>query len=311
MRGYSVALIVAAVASVSCSPRFVPSQSGGDSGPRRDGGKVDRLRPADRPWVRPDGRLPDRPWVKPDGKGCPPGYYCGDKGPPDAKPPPGCKTDADCAPYLKLCNTFTGSCVACKADTDCLVSAMGKYCNTFTGSCIACKADADCIPYVTGKFCNTTTGLCIACKVDADCFGPTAKYCNPAVGQCVACKTNTDCAAHPTAKLCDTATGSCVACMADADCAAVSGKPSCDTTSGTCVACLAWRQTGGCSANGPREPYNDKNCAAVIDPGWSGYCECPFQSIGADCGHPVGTCAAVCARGSWWLTKPDGGKWDK
>merc|ERR1712232_1436168 len=36
----------------------------------------------------------------------------------------------------------------------------------------------------------------------------------------------------------------------------------------------AWRQTGGCTAQGPREPGNDKPCNAMIEAGSSGYCEC-------------------------------------
>lgn len=114
------------------------------------------------------------------------------------------------------------------------------------------------------------------CFADADCTAnPTAKYCDPIVGRCVECRANTDCMASPL-------------------------TPVCQTASGTCVAwCVAWRQTGMCSATGPREPWNDKDCGASIDSGWSGFCECVFQSIGADCGHPVNTCASVCALGAW------------
>jgi DnaJ-class molecular chaperone len=38
--------------------------------------------------------------------------------------------------------------------------------------------------------------------------------------------------------------------------------------------CIGWRQTGGCSADGAREPDNDKDCSAMIAPGSSGFCEC-------------------------------------
>ncbi|KAL4134256.1 hypothetical protein PRIC2_004565 [Phytophthora ramorum] len=37
--------------------------------------------------------------------------------------------------------------------------------------------------------------------------------------------------------------------------------------------CVAWRATGKCRPNGPREPQNDKNCSNVISSGMSGYCE--------------------------------------
>eukprot|EP00933_Yihiella_yeosuensis_P060108 TRINITY_DN620_c1_g1_i1.p1 TRINITY_DN620_c1_g1~~TRINITY_DN620_c1_g1_i1.p1 ORF type:complete len:489 (+),score=92.81 TRINITY_DN620_c1_g1_i1:50-1516(+) len=39
-------------------------------------------------------------------------------------------------------------------------------------------------------------------------------------------------------------------------------------------ACVAWRQTGGCDADGTREPNNDKPCSEMIANTMSGYCEC-------------------------------------
>jgi len=38
--------------------------------------------------------------------------------------------------------------------------------------------------------------------------------------------------------------------------------------------CVGWRQTGDCSANGPRESEKDRDCDLEVDPGSSGYCEC-------------------------------------
>eukprot|EP00913_Durusdinium_trenchii_P030521 g28590.t1 len=38
--------------------------------------------------------------------------------------------------------------------------------------------------------------------------------------------------------------------------------------------CIMWRQTGGCSADGAREPGRDQPCRALIDSRSSGYCEC-------------------------------------
>ena len=38
--------------------------------------------------------------------------------------------------------------------------------------------------------------------------------------------------------------------------------------------CIAWRQTGGCKPDGPREPGSDKTCTDSIPYGASGYCEC-------------------------------------
>lgn len=38
--------------------------------------------------------------------------------------------------------------------------------------------------------------------------------------------------------------------------------------------CDGWRQTGNCSADGPREPSRDVPCDAIVPSGVSGYCEC-------------------------------------
>ncbi|EGZ19032.1 hypothetical protein PHYSODRAFT_346436 [Phytophthora sojae] len=37
--------------------------------------------------------------------------------------------------------------------------------------------------------------------------------------------------------------------------------------------CVAWRATGRCRPNGPREPQNDKKCSDFIVNGMSGFCE--------------------------------------
>ncbi|KAJ8525429.1 hypothetical protein ON010_g15685 [Phytophthora cinnamomi] len=37
--------------------------------------------------------------------------------------------------------------------------------------------------------------------------------------------------------------------------------------------CIAWRNTGGCSPNGQREPLKDRNCSDIVPSGASGYCE--------------------------------------
>ena len=35
-----------------------------------------------------------------------------------------------------------------------------------------------------------------------------------------------------------------------------------------------WRQSGGCTWDGPREEIYDRGCCDTISDGWSGYCEC-------------------------------------
>src|SRR5204863_2327147 len=70
------------------------------------------------------------------------------------------------------------------------------------------------------------------------------------------------------------------------------------------AACVAWRQTGACSATGPREPGNDKACDASIEPGWSGFCECVGGVVGADCNHPGNNCSNVCRQALWAEAPP-------
>jgi hypothetical protein len=55
-----------------------------------------------------------------------------------------------------------------------------------------------------------------------------------------------------------------------------------------------------CQANGPREPFNDKPCNAIVQPGWSGFCECAGGGrVGLDCGHRPSDCDRICAAGAW------------
>ncbi len=69
------------------------------------------------------------------------------------------------------------------------------------------------------------------------------------------------------------------------------------------VTCM-WRQTGQCSATGPREPQNDEPCSVPIGSGSSGYCECPtadgaVADVGTNCSHGQATCDYVCSAGAW------------
>ena len=69
-----------------------------------------------------------------------------------------------------------------------------------------------------------------------------------------------------------------------------------------------WRQTGGCAADGVREPDGDKACDATVPRGASGYCECGGEVAEEDggppavrvrqvgCDHAPFTCAPSCAR---------------
>ena len=89
----------------------------------------------------------------------------------------------------------------------------------------------------------------------------------------------------------------------------------CDHPEFTCAAecarashydCDGWRQTGNCTADGPREDSRDLACNVVVPAGVSGFCECgggarrvprPSGCSAEDLGGVEGTCGAVCARG--------------
>jgi len=64
------------------------------------------------------------------------------------------------------------------------------------------------------------------------------------------------------------------------------------------LGCVAWRQTGDCDPQGPREPHSDKDCGIPVAPGASGYCECAGgERMGlAGCDHAEFTCGAACER---------------
>ena len=72
------------------------------------------------------------------------------------------------------------------------------------------------------------------------------------------------------------------------------------------ASCQGWRQTGGCSPDGPREPDGDRPCDEPIRQGNSGYCQCGDGSGRSKaeeeragyvtCQHSAFTCRETCAR---------------
>ena len=61
--------------------------------------------------------------------------------------------------------------------------------------------------------------------------------------------------------------------------------------------CVGWRQTGGCTPEGPRESDADRRCGDEVPAGASGYCECAggARAAPSDCQHEAFTCADMCA----------------
>jgi hypothetical protein len=60
--------------------------------------------------------------------------------------------------------------------------------------------------------------------------------------------------------------------------------------------CVSWRQTGGCTPNGSREPEHDLGCARLVRGATSGYCECEGgrRANEVGCFHKEFTCDLVC-----------------
>lgn len=71
--------------------------------------------------------------------------------------------------------------------------------------------------------------------------------------------------------------------------------------------CIMWRQTGGCSADGAREPGRDQPCRALIDSRSSGYCECGggrvIRKPGCTHGEPWRVSIELEGEvgGGWWM----------
>ena len=63
------------------------------------------------------------------------------------------------------------------------------------------------------------------------------------------------------------------------------------------VGCVMWRQTGGCRAQGPREPEQDMECDRAVAPGRSGWCECKNGRTAKEvsCNHHGFRCDHQCA----------------
>jgi len=113
---------------------------------------------------------------------------------------PKCVANADCANNAtgKVCDTVSGSCVACTPTSD--VCSPGEFCDPSTNSCkVGCTDNTDCT--ATGSsdvFCDTTTNTCAGCIVDNDC--PLGSVCFAANKTCVqgctdahACQTGLQC----------------------------------------------------------------------------------------------------------------------
>jgi|SRR5579885_609559 len=90
-----------------------------------------------------------------------------------------CTSDSNCSGATPKCNTSTGTCVGCLANSDC---PSGKVC-TNGNNCVnkTCQSNSDCSG--STPICNTGNGLCVQCLQASDC-SVSGSTCN-ANGQCV------------------------------------------------------------------------------------------------------------------------------
>ena len=113
----------------------------------------------------------------------------------------------------------------CTASSQC---GTGMVCNTTTGVCRDCAADSDCPSGVP----HCSNGLCFQCTASSQCRAGLP-ICDIA-GQCVQCIADSGCPAG-TAPSCFN--GTCVQCSTDAQCLLLNpSTPTCDTTNHVCHA---------------------------------------------------------------------------
>lgn len=154
---------------------------------------------------------------------------------PDASPPDAGDAGADAGPCgmactgaTLVCDTGSGMCVGCLAETDC--TAPAGLCDPATNLCVACLGDGDCIADPAIPICEA--GACRACTADADCAGMAASpVCDEPSGRCVECTVDSEAttcgppanrACHPTDLTCTGqergTLGFCEACVSDSEC---------------------------------------------------------------------------------------------
>ncbi len=216
---------------------------------------------------------------------------------PDVYVPDGpgtCGVNGDCAdPTKAFC--VAGVCVGCQGAG---ATACGaQACDTVSGKCVECVADTGCTKDPAKGFCVlnactacSTTGA-TGCAARAD--GKTA--CAPSgtlAGQCVECIADAGCTKDPTKAFC--VANACTGCGASGatGCAArTDGKTSCaasGASAGQCVECLA---DTGCTKD-PAKGFCVANaCTGCNTPGATG---CTRRTDGKLVCAPSGTAAGQC-----------------
>ncbi len=190
-----------------------------------------------------------------------------------------CLEDEDCdSDEGEVCDPAARACKPasrCESDDDCAHDPTAPKCDIFTGECVGCFDDEDCIEGTT-RACDPETNTCyggIPCSSPWDCVDSTLSRCDTRIGYCVVCMDSSDCDAP--GAICDRETRSCLPprpCRSDTDCS--EGIKRCDLASGFCVECLSSDDcdhaaevcvAGSCNAGPPEDGRPGSPCRQASD----------------------------------------------
>lgn len=186
-----------------------------------------------------------------------------------------CTSDSQCAASTPACQTsgtLQGECTQCSATNTTQCTGPNPVCDTSTGSCVACNTNADC--GMTTPLC--VGNVCVGCTSDytptnpppGSCATPALPACQTSgtlAGECTQCSSTNDsvCTGLPTQPVCVPAKGEC-GCTQNSDCGAQTGTL-CDTASppaGQCVpGCV---EDGGASNCPPGETCVGGTCTTAL-----------------------------------------------
>jgi hypothetical protein len=154
-----------------------------------------------------------------------------------------CTTDLQCPASARFC--LAGSCVQCKANTDC-GNGTTPSCWPGDHQChVACTSNQQCPQDGNARICNVTTGACVGCSMSSDC-PTTQSVCDPTTLRCVQCASSADCAGTST-PVCSR--NRCGQCATNADCSGAT--PYCATGGDSVSRCVQCLQSAQCPASVP------------------------------------------------------------
>jgi hypothetical protein len=233
----------------------------------------------------------------------------------------GCQTGLDgganaCMGPNTVCDSVSGRCVGCTADTHC-TSTASPICNKTSNTCAvctldaqcksknaalpACQADGRCVQCTSNAscggatpVCDTTTNTCVQCTSAANCSGAT-----PICGsnnKCQACVGDGECGAlnDPARSTC-AASGACVQCTAANSTQCAGTTAVCNTTTNKCVQCLASTSCSGATPICATATNTCRGCSAASDCvtlGIAGHLACGSSGACVQCTDNT-TCSGV------------------